>query len=196
MSARPGTSISQAVRSRGRSSGARPRRRQRRWTLALGREFRAAHEKRSSALDAPSGRGRADVEAYAPGGRNDAAIISDPAGEVSFGAVYRMSTAAAWTGGRTTSAAPTGSRSWHSRRTRLPTAVNLDAGGGAVTLRRARAWRPGLTIRRDEPKIYRVAPESGSTLRILWGFSSQTAGSTCEFRVNPVNFPLWAGVAA
>ena len=73
---------------------------------ALGREFRAAHEKRSSALDAPSGRGRADVEAYAPGGRKDAAIISDPAGEVSFGAVYRMSTAAAWTDGRTTSAPP------------------------------------------------------------------------------------------
>jgi hypothetical protein len=41
-----------------------------------------------------------------------------------------------------------------------------------------------------KPKIYRVDPESGSTLMILWGFSSQTAGSTCKCWANPVNFTL------
>jgi hypothetical protein len=39
-----------------------------------------------------------------------------------------------------------------------------------------------------QPEIHRVDPESGSTLRLFIGLFSQTAGSTCEFWVNPVNF--------
>jgi hypothetical protein len=41
-----------------------------------------------------------------------------------------------------------------------------------------------------EPEIPRVDPESGSTLKALIEIFSQTAGSTCEFWVNPVNFTL------
>jgi hypothetical protein len=43
-------------------------------------------------------------------------------------------------------------------------------------------------VGRAEPEIHRVDPEFGSTLKALIGISSQTAGSTCEFWVNPVNF--------
>jgi hypothetical protein len=43
-----------------------------------------------------------------------------------------------------------------------------------------------------EPEIHRVDPEFGSTQEVLIGISSQTAGSTCEFWVNPVNFTLGA----
>jgi hypothetical protein len=52
-----------------------------------------------------------------------------------------------------------------------------------------RRWRSRPTV---EPEIHRVDPESGSTLRLFIGISSQTAGSTCEFWVNPVNFTFWA----
>jgi hypothetical protein len=40
-----------------------------------------------------------------------------------------------------------------------------------------------------EPEIHRVDPESGPTLnKALIEIFSQTAGSTCEFWANPVNF--------
>ena len=39
-----------------------------------------------------------------------------------------------------------------------------------------------------QPEIHRVEPESGSTLKALIGIFSQTAGSTCKFWVNPVDF--------
>jgi hypothetical protein len=42
-----------------------------------------------------------------------------------------------------------------------------------------------------KPGIHRVDPEFGSTLKALIGIHRQTAGSTCEFWVNPVNFTFY-----
>jgi hypothetical protein len=53
----------------------------------------------------------------------------------------------------------------------------------------SRAVAPGGAIEL-QPEIHRVAPESGSTLKALIEIFSHTAGSTCEFWVNPVNFTL------
>ena len=44
-----------------------------------------------------------------------------------------------------------------------------------------------------EPEIHRVDPEFGSTLKALIGIYSQTAGSTCEFWVNRMNFTFGEG---
>jgi hypothetical protein len=48
----------------------------------------------------------------------------------------------------------------------------------------------GIWLARRKPEIHRVDPEFGSTLKAIIGIFSQTAGSTCEFWVNPVNFTL------
>jgi hypothetical protein len=48
--------------------------------------------------------------------------------------------------------------------------------------------RGALRRAAPKPEIHRVDPEFGSTLKALIEISSQTAGSTCEFWVNPVNF--------
>jgi hypothetical protein len=52
------------------------------------------------------------------------------------------------------------------------------------------AWpaNRGVSPLRGGPETHRVDPESGSTLKALIVISSQTAGSTCEFWVSPVNF--------
>jgi hypothetical protein len=54
------------------------------------------------------------------------------------------------------------------------------------------AW-PRARCRPPQPYIYRVNPESGSALKLLYrllGFSVKNSGSTCKFGVNPaaVNF--------
>jgi hypothetical protein len=53
---------------------------------------------------------------------------------------------------------------------------------------------PGRGRRRAaEPEFHRFDPESGSTLKALIEILGQTAGSTCEFWVNPVNFTVRGG---
>ena len=52
---------------------------------------------------------------------------------------------------------------------------------------------PGWPL--PEPEIHRGDLESGPTLRLL-GIFSQTAGSACKFRVNPVNFTFGSAVAS
>jgi hypothetical protein len=89
-------------------------------------------------------------------------------------------------------------RLWSQPRARVGEAVESERRRGLQSRAfsrppgRPQGWPPPPPPKLQQPEIHRVDPESGSTLTLFIGIFSQTAGSTCEFWVNPVNFTLAA----